>query len=39
MKAYCMSPLGWELINLLGENHFYSEKVVSLDSLKPLQLS
>lgn len=34
-----MSPLGWELINLLGEYHFNSEKVVSLDSLRPLQLS
>ncbi|MBG9787445.1 Tn3 family transposase [Brevibacillus laterosporus] len=34
-----MSPLGWEHINLLGEYHFNSEKVVSLDSLRPLKLS
>ncbi len=34
-----MSPLGWEHINLLGEYHFNSEKVISLDSLRPLQLS
>ncbi|MEK3977320.1 Tn3 family transposase [Psychrobacillus sp. FSL K6-2684] len=34
-----MSPLGWEHINLLGEYHFNSEKIVSLDSLRPLQLS
>ncbi|NTP09175.1 Tn3 family transposase, partial [Enterococcus faecium] len=30
-----MSPLGWEHINLLGEYHFNSEKVVSLNSLRP----
>ncbi|GIN41475.1 Tn3 family transposase [Heyndrickxia oleronia] len=34
-----MSPLGWEHINLLGEYHFNSEKMVSLDSLRPLKLS
>ncbi|WP_324657975.1 Tn3 family transposase [Bacillus altitudinis] len=34
-----MSPLGWEHINLLGEYHFNSEKIVSLDSLRPLKLS
>ncbi|EJV88829.1 transposase for transposon [Bacillus cereus HuA2-9] len=34
-----MSSLGWEHINLLGEYHFNSEKVVSLDSLRPLKLS
>ncbi len=34
-----MSPLGWEHINLLGEYHFNLEKVVSLDSLRPLKLS
>ncbi|WP_204591755.1 Tn3 family transposase [Chryseomicrobium aureum] len=34
-----ISPLGWEHINLLGEYHFNSEKVVSLDSLRPLKLS
>lgn len=34
-----MSPLGWEHINLLGECHFNSEKVVSLNSLRPLKLS
>ncbi|KXY40043.1 transposase [Bacillus cereus] len=34
-----MSPLGWEHINLLGEYHFNSEKLVSLDSLRPLKLS
>ncbi|WP_394189582.1 Tn3 family transposase [Paenisporosarcina quisquiliarum] len=34
-----MSPLGWEHINLLGEYHFNSDKVVSLDSLRPLKLS
>ncbi|MBG9550008.1 Tn3 family transposase [Cytobacillus firmus] len=34
-----MSPLGWEHINLLGEYHFNSEKVVSLDSLRPLKLT
>ncbi|WP_410982733.1 Tn3 family transposase [Bacillus cereus] len=34
-----MSPLGWEHINLLGECHFNSEIVVSLDSLRPLKLS
>ncbi len=34
-----MSPLGWEHINLLGEYHFNSEKVISLDSLRPLKLS
>ncbi|MEH7514912.1 Tn3 family transposase [Gottfriedia acidiceleris] len=34
-----MSPLGWEHINLLGEYHFKSEKVISLDSLRPLKLS
>ncbi|MBW8081584.1 Tn3 family transposase (plasmid) [Enterococcus faecium] len=34
-----MSPLGWEHINLLGEYHFNSEKVVSLNSLRPLKLS
>jgi len=36
---YHMSPLGWEHINLLGEYHFNSEKVISLDSLRPLKLS
>ncbi|MDP4087281.1 MAG: Tn3 family transposase [Bacillota bacterium] len=34
-----ISPLGWEHINLLGEYHFNSDKVVSLDSLRPLKLS
>lgn len=34
-----MSPLGWEHINLLGEYHFNSEKMVSLDSLRLLKLS
>jgi len=34
-----MSPLGWEYINLLGEYHFNSEKVISLDSFRPLKLS
>lgn len=34
-----MSPLGWEHINLLGEYHFNSENVVSLDTLRPLKLS
>lgn len=34
-----MSPLGWEHINLLGEYHFNSEKMVSLDSIRPLKLS
>lgn len=34
-----MSPLGWEHINLLGEYHFNLEKLVSLDSLRPLRLS
>ncbi|MGI8382453.1 Tn3 family transposase [Priestia megaterium] len=34
-----MSPLGWEHINLLGEYHFNFEKMVSLDSLRPLKLS
>ncbi|MGC9673744.1 Tn3 family transposase [Staphylococcus haemolyticus] len=34
-----MSPLGWEHINLLGEYQFNSEKVVSIDSLRPLKLS
>lgn len=34
-----MSPLGWEHINLLGEYHFNSEKMFSLDSLRPLKLS
>ncbi len=34
-----MSPLGWEHINLLGEYHFNSDKIVSLDSLRPLKLS
>lgn len=34
-----ISPLGWEHINLLGEYHFNSVKVVSLDSLRPLKLS
>ena len=34
-----MSPLGWEHINLLGEYHFNSEIMVSLDSLRPLKLS
>lgn len=34
-----MSPLGWEHINLLGEYHFNSEKMVSLDTLRPLKLS
>ncbi len=34
-----MSPLGWEHINLLGEYHFNSEKMVSLNSLRPLKLS
>ncbi|PHB04928.1 DDE transposase [Bacillus wiedmannii] len=34
-----MSPLGWEHINLLGEYHFNSAKMVSLDSLRPLKLS
>ncbi len=34
-----MSPLGWEHINLLGEYHFNSEKVVSADSLRPLKFT
>lgn len=34
-----MSPLSWEHINLLGEYHFNSEKMVSLDSLRPLKFS
>ncbi|MFA1643630.1 Tn3 family transposase [Chryseomicrobium imtechense] len=34
-----VSPLGWEHINLLGEYHFSPEKMVSLDSLRPLKLS
>lgn len=34
-----ISPLGWEHINLLGEYHFNSEKIVSLDSLRPLKFS
>ncbi|URJ62784.1 Tn3 family transposase [Paenibacillus polymyxa] len=34
-----MSPLGWEHINLLGEYHFNSKNVVSLDTLRPLKLS
>lgn len=34
-----MSPLGWEHINLLGEYYFNSEKMASLDSLRPLKLS
>lgn len=34
-----MPPLGWEHINLLGEHHFNSEKIVPLDSLRPLKLS
>ncbi|GIP64602.1 hypothetical protein J32TS6_31570 [Virgibacillus pantothenticus] len=34
-----MSPLGWKHINLLGEYHFNSEKMVSLDSLRPLKFS
>lgn len=34
-----MSPLGWEHINLLGEYHFNSEKIVWLDSLRPLKPS
>lgn len=34
-----MSPLGWKHINLLGEYHFNSEKMISLDSLRPLKLS
>lgn len=34
-----MSPLGWEHINLLGEYRFNSEKMVALDSLRPLKLS
>lgn len=34
-----MSPLGWEHINLLGEYHFNSEKMVLLDSLRPLKRS
>lgn len=34
-----MSPLGWEHINLLGEYHFNSEKMISLDSLRPLTFS
>ena len=34
-----MSPLGWEHINLLGEYHFNSDKMVSLDSLRPLKFS
>ncbi|MBA4536166.1 Tn3 family transposase [Bacillus aquiflavi] len=34
-----MSPLGWEHINLLGEYHFNLEKMVSLDSLRPLKIS
>lgn len=33
-----MSPLVWEHINLLGEYHFNSEKMVSLGSLRPLIL-
>jgi len=33
-----MSPLGWEHINLLGEYHFNTERVVSVDSLRPLKL-
>lgn len=34
-----MSPLGWEHINLLGEYHFNSDKIVSVESLRPLKLS
>lgn len=34
-----MSPLGWEHINLLGEYRFNSEKMLSLDSVRPLKLS
>lgn len=34
-----MSPLGWEHINLLGEYHFNSDKLISLYSLRPLKLS
>lgn len=34
-----MSPLGWEHINLLGEIHFNLEKMISLDSLRPLKFS
>lgn len=34
-----MSPLGWEHINLLGEYHFKLDKLVSLNSLRPLKLS
>lgn len=34
-----MSPLGWEHINLLGEYHFNSEKVISVDTLRPLKLT
>ncbi|WP_113576326.1 Tn3 family transposase [Staphylococcus aureus] len=34
-----MSPLGWKHINLLGEYRFNSEKMVALDSLRPLKLS
>lgn len=33
-----ISPLGWEHINLLGEYHFNTERVVSVDSLRPLKL-
>lgn len=33
-----MSPLSWEHINLLGEYRFNPEKMVALDSLRPLKL-
>lgn len=33
-----MSPLGREHINLLGEYHFNSDKLISLYSLRPLKL-
>ncbi|WP_179958483.1 hypothetical protein [Bacillus sp. BPN334] len=32
-----MLSQGWEHINLLGEYHFNSEKLVLLDSLRPLK--
>ncbi len=34
-----IAPLGWEHINLLGEYHFKAEKMVSLDSLRPIKFS
>lgn len=34
-----ISPLGWEHINLLGEYVFDQHTIISLDSLRPLNLS